>query len=330
MGRARRIAGAGAALVVLGAGVPALASPGDIITIQDATLTASGALATDEDRGLYWTANPQGNGGGSVHALNPDGSLAGEVRYDAAPSQVEGLAYFNGQLYVGDVGDPQLSRGAVTVYRLESLEFGSSAPYSQWTLSYPDGAHDSATMMVSPRGNIWIVTKGDPGGLYYVPAPAESGEYALEYVADAPAWVTDGTFIGPTTVVLRTYTSVLTYDMTLYSVLSQAAAPEQPQGESLTSTLDGAAVLLGSKGTDQWVEVAVPTVMEALPAVPSVPPASLQPASPEPPETPTATVEPAPQSGPFASKTLTALAIAALVSVGAGVLVYWRTRPGVR
>ncbi len=185
-------------------------------------------------------------------------------------------------------------------------------------------------MMVSPRGNIWIVTKGDPGGLYYVPAPAESGEYALEYVADAPAWVTDGTFIGPTTVVLRTYTSVLTYDMTLYSVLSQAAAPEQPQGESLTSTLDGAAVLLGSKGTDQWVEVAVPTVMEALPAVPSVPPASLQPASPEPPETPTATVEPAPQSGPFASKTLTALAIAALVSVGAGVLVYWRTRPGVR
>ncbi len=129
MGRARRIAGAGAALVVLGAGVPALASPGDIITIQDATLTASGALATDEDRGLYWTANPQGNGGGSVHALNPDGSLAGEVRYDAAPSQVEGLAYFNGQLYVGDVGDPQLSRGAVTVYRLESLEFGSSVPY---------------------------------------------------------------------------------------------------------------------------------------------------------------------------------------------------------
>lgn len=333
----RRLACVTAAIAVFVIASPAAAAPGDVITIQDAALTTSGSLAADVDRGVYWTAKPDGDGGGVVHALNPDGSTAGEVRFDAAPSHVEALSFSNGQLYVGDVGDPSRNRDSVTVYRLDSLDYGTTTSFTQWTLHYPDGPHDAATMMVSPRGNIWVVTKDAAAGLYYAQAPTGPGDHTLMREADAPKWVTDGTFTGPTTVVLRTYTGLMTFDMSSYTVTAQESAPDQPQGESVTSALDGQGMLLGSKMDDRLIEAAAPTTMQQLPAAPSLPPGASASAAPEPSETapasPTPTGPPQTPAEPLRavpSKTRTALGIAAVVSVGAGLLVYWRTRPRTR
>lgn len=329
MAKARgRLAGALTTLLLgLGLASPAVAAPGDITTITDIPVSDSGALTTDVSRGLYWIADPSGSPTGVVYAFKPDGSRAGQVRYDATPSQVEALSMFNDQLYIGDMGAG--AQSFITVYRLEQLDFGASAPYSQWTLHYPDGPHEAATMMVSPRGNIWVVTKGDPGGLYYVQAPAASGEYTMMREADAPAWVTDGTFIAPTTAVLRTYNSVISYDMNAYQVTAQAPIPEQAAGESLATKLNSNGLLLGSRGSDELVEVEVPTAMGEVPApLPSAPGSAEPEPVPEPSPTEAPSVpEPTPTGEGPGSKTFAALGIASVVSLGAGGLVFWRTKP---
>ena len=331
MARPRQLlVGALTGAVFLGMASPAIAAPGDTITFSDSRLADSGGLAADPDRSVYWLVNPTDGGTGSVAAIHPDGSPAGTVSFDASPSRVESLSYVNGRLYVGDIGDARGDRSAISVYRLEALGYGTSAPFTQWTLHYPDGPHDALAMMVSPRGNVWIVTKGDPGGFYYAPAPADSGEYELIWESEAPSWVTDGVFIDPTTVVLRTYNSVLRLDMTLYTVTAQQAAPEQPQGESVTTSLDGSGLLLGSRNEPLLIKAELPTTMQPLEPAPSIPPAS---ATPTPSPTPTApTAEPgSPASnGGQPSSAITALGIAALISAAAAALVYWRAQPSSR
>jgi|GEM_PF-377287 len=320
---------------------PAAAAPGDVMVMSDSTLTSTGGLAADPVRGVYWTMNSH-EASGVVHAVASGGQVVGQVTFDAAPTAVEGLAVLDSLIYVGDIGDPDLTRQSITVYRLEGVSLGSDAPYSQWTLHYPDGPHDAETMMVSPRGNIYIVTKGDPGGVYYVIAPdTYEADLTMERLGDAPAWVTDGAFLDSETAVVRTYTSVLVMNMFDFTVSASAATPSQPAGESLSTTLDGSGLLLGSKDDLSLVEAALPTSLASLPAAPSTPPG--QAAEPSSVETTSAPDSPAdtgsaasPSTGTTAAdnpssltrrltstKTLAALASAVVVSIGAGALAYW-------
>lgn len=327
MGRSRGHAVLAIALAFgLGLASPAAAAPGDELTLQDPALAASNALAADFTREYYWTSVPAPEGAAVIQAIDADGAKVGDVWFDAAVTSVDALSVFNDMVYVGDIADPQLSRQSIDVYRIGEPTIGANVLYSHWTLSYPDGPHDAATMMVSSRGNIWIVTKESPGRLYYVPAPDQSGALQLQYVAQAPDWVTDGTFIDGNTAVLRTYTSVIVYDMTLYDELARAAAPEQPQGESISRSLDGDGLVLGSRDDPRLIGVARPEGMADLPPAPSIPPASVQPVEPTPTPTPTPTPEPEP--GPVdVNKTRSALLIAAGVSVLAALIAYIGGRP---
>ena len=325
------LAGIGLALA-LGLAAPAAAAPGDVITITEPLLTDTGALAADFNRGIYWTA-PAHPETGTVYALGADGELAGEVHFDATPATVEGMAVFNGLLYLGDVGDPHASRPAVRVLRREALDLGPHAVYSEWTLHYPDGPQDAKTFMVSPRGNFWIVTYGAPGKLYYAQAPA--GGYVdlyLELVAEVPSYVTDGTFIDGSTAVLRTYNGAYTIDMTTYAVTAAAELPAQPRGESVTQALDGAGLLVGSADDDRLLGVSMPTGWVDLPVVPSAPgPLPTPSAEPSPTEEPTtapppATEAPTPTGGgnPLESrKVWLATGIAALASLIAAGAAYF-------
>lgn len=248
------------------AGLPALAAPGDTITIPT-DLATSSALAADQTRGVYWLAP----GGPKAVAIDQTGKIVGQVGWDAEVTDIEALAVYNGQLYAGDLdsGSPSPS---VTVYRVESSSYGSALPTSKWTFTYPDGPHRAQAMMVSSKGNIWIITNGDPGGLYYAAAPTAPGPQPLAREADAPAWVTDGNFVNANSAVLRTYNSVLSFDMLSYATTGSQAAPQQDRGESATMTLAGDGVLLGSVGDTKLVEAELPTVVEALPPAPSAPP----------------------------------------------------------
>lgn len=305
-------------------------APGDVITVPS-ELAASASLASDPARGVYWLAP----GGARLVAVDPAGTVAGEVTWDAEVSDIEALAIYDDRVYAADLGDGQPT-SQVRVDRLESISYGSVSPFTRWTLSYPDGTHEAEAMMVSPKGNVWIITKGNPGGLYYVEAPATSGNHQLTREADAPAWVTDGVFVDSSTAVLRTYTTVLSVDMFSYQIIGAQAAPAQDRGESVTTVLSGTDVLLGSVGDPKLVAVERPTVVESLPVAPSTAPGGSdltpQPSSAEPSEqtsespsaseTTSATESDRPRLG--RRKTVAAVLISVVVASAAGVLAYRR------
>ena len=134
--------------------------------------------------------------------------------------------------------------------------------YRAYDFSYPDGPHDAEAMLVDGRGRFYFVTKEVRGGIYRAPVnPSRTGVNELRRVGNAPAFVTDGTFLPDgEQIALRTYVSVEMLDADSYEVVAQAPLPLQPQGESITMDLDGDHLLVGSEGIRSKVyRIPVPT-----------------------------------------------------------------------
>jgi hypothetical protein len=106
-------------------------------------------------------------------------------------------------------------------------------------------------------------------------------------VGDAPAFVTDGTVLADGRIVLRTYVSVEVLDPRSYEVTARAATPAQKQGESITTTIDGKSLLIGSEGKRSKVlRIDIPSSLDQAP----------KPSS-DPPERPSASPTGAPKAG---------------------------------
>ena len=149
--------------------------------------------------------------------------------------------------------------------------------------------HDAETLLVDGDGRLFIVTKGAKGGIYAAPSsPSRQGVNELERVGDAPAFVTDGTVLPDGRFALRTYVSVEIVDPDSYEVVARAATPAQKQGESITTTFDGKALLIGSEGKRSKVlRIDIPTGLGAAPTSSASAPATAPPS-------PTATASPSP------------------------------------
>ena len=306
-----------AALVVGGFGVTASAAPAGF-TVKVSAVSAPRGMASDPTSDHYWIA---GAGSQEIYAMTPQGAAAGSVPLGFSATDIESLQFANGHLYIGDVGDPKGDRDYVTVYRLNALNFGHTGGYHAWDFAYPDGKHDAAAMMVSPRGNIYIVTRGTSAGVYRAPAnPSTSGVNTLTRVADAPDWVTDGVFIGPDKLALRTFTSLYIVDPYTWKTTATAELPGQPDGQALTTALGSTGKLVALGGT-QADDVVVPTTLASVSPAPSVAPqaggSAGKPAS--------ASASTAAQNGGSSASsrtgTLMALLAAAAVALAAGAFV---------
>ena len=116
------------------------------------------------------------------------------------------------------------------------------------------------------------MTKSQDAGIYAAPLkPHRQGINTLKKRGPAPAGVTDGTFLpGGTKIALLTHSTLEVLDANTYHVLASATIPHQPQAESLTLSLDGQSLLVGSKGKKSKVyAVAVPNEASPTPT-PSV------------------------------------------------------------
>ena len=256
-----------AAMVVSG-GAPASAAPAGF-TIHTSALTAPRGMAADSTDNVYWVADSDSQ---EIYAVTASGSAAGSVPLAFTPTDIEALQFHAGQLYIGDIGDPKGSRPYITVYRLNALNFGHTGGYHAWDFAYPDGKHDAAAMMVSPRGNIYIVTRGASAGIYRAPAtPSTSGVNTLIRVGNAPAWVTDGTFVGSDKVALRTFTSLYVVNAFTWATTAAAELPRQSDGQALTTALGSSGKLVAVGGTTAD-DVAVPTTLASVAPAPSVAP----------------------------------------------------------
>jgi hypothetical protein len=187
---------------------------------------ASGLAVSRRVPGRLWSHDDSGQP--VVVALDARGAVAGEVRVTGATVEdweaiAAGPCGTGSCLYIGDIGDNNASRDRITLYRVPEPEAAiGSAVAETFHATYPDGAHDAETLLVSGDGRLHIVTKGETGpiALYRFPARLQSGSaMKLERVgavasgkANADARITDGA-VSPDGqhVVLRTNSALTFY-----------------------------------------------------------------------------------------------------------------------
>ncbi|MET9427329.1 WD40 repeat domain-containing protein [Streptomyces sp. NPDC003036] len=238
---------------------PAVADDGGF-TLEDPRITESSGLAASRAHpGVYWTHNDQD--GPRVFAV--DGRTGRTVatvtlRGIGTPRDMEAVSVGpDGAVYVGDIGDNLNGTwDHVWIYRFpEPKELGDrTVDATQYTVRYADGPRDAEALMVHPKtGRVYIASKNeDGGGLYEGPARLSAdGANVFRRVGEVP-WVTDGAFSPDgTELVLRSYFSARAYAWEGGGRLGEerrVSAPLQRQSESVTYTLDGTALMIGSEG----------------------------------------------------------------------------------
>lgn len=198
----------------------------------------------------------------------------------------EDLAVADGYLWLADIGDNRATRAGVVLYRvgLPSPPGGAPGAVTTYRLRYTDGPHDAEALLVLP-GRVAVVTK-----VYAGPARVYEADLAgglLSPVAElslprtggrgGPAGsLTAGAVTGGAVspdgrlVALRTYASVYVWRWggalaaTFAGEPAAAALPDEPQGEAVSFTADGQALLVASEGVGEPVlRVPVPTATVA-------------------------------------------------------------------
>jgi len=232
----------------------------------------SGVAASRLSPGRLWAHNDSGEP--VLFALDSDGAVIGRVRVTGATvDDWEALAVgpcpAGSCILIADIGDNDAERRHVTVYRVPepSILSGSVAVTDVFHLSYPDGAHDAETFLVTPNGDIVIVTKGDTGPVARYRASLAAprgGRVALQRIGEprqpgkalADGRITDGA-VSPSGawLALRTNTSVHFYRTHEFMAGDWREAGRvslkdlgEPQGEGLAFGDDATMYLVGEGG----------------------------------------------------------------------------------
>jgi hypothetical protein len=231
---------------------------------------ASGLAVSRAHPGLLWTHNDSGNDA-VLYAIEQTGTVRGKVRVparirdwedvSAAPCNKGGTC-----LYIGDIGDNEMSRRTIQVYRIaepnpDDRQTGRPDVIS---LTYPDGPHNAEAMFVADE-RIFIVTK-DRYGLLYRSAAAigdvlsafnrVSTNIKLQRIAQLDlVGVTDAEMSPDgATIAVRTADEVVMYaaaDLMRGNVAARARIPvdrlREPQGEGVALGENGM-LYLASEG----------------------------------------------------------------------------------
>lgn len=233
---------------------------------------ASGLTASVLHPGVVWVVEDSGDP--VVLAFDTTGTQVGSVLFEASDvfagdnRDTESIAMGPGPtLWSGDIGDNNAARETVLVHTTpEPAALGdhSVTPLS-YRFRYPDGPRDAEALLVDPLGGrAYIASKGVfGGGLYAAPEQLVPGAtHDLRLVQEVPALVTGGEFSPDGSLVaLRTWDPTGAGTAHLYDVVRSAPGepvalehraeltlPRQQQGESLTISQDGSALLVGSEG----------------------------------------------------------------------------------
>ena len=239
--------------------------PRVVFSFDDAVTESSGLV--DLGRRVL-TINDSGDDA-VVYVVDPrTGRTVGRTTYAEEVLDVEAITTGpDGDVWVGDIGDNGRSRAGITVHRIPRPRDGDRrVAATTYDLAYRDGANDAETLLVSPRGRLYVVSKGLFGGrVWQAPATlSEDGVNVLEPVGDAGGLVTDGAwFPDGRHVVLRDYDAAHVYDARPipWRYLGRVRLPDQKQGEGI-AVRPGGDLLISSEGSRQQVyEVALPAAM---------------------------------------------------------------------
>jgi hypothetical protein len=232
---------------------------------------ASGVAASRTTPGRFWTHNDSSEP--VLFALDTRGSITGQLRLLGATVEdweavAVGPCESGSCIYVADIGDNNGGRDRITVYRVaEPRDLTGPVQVDAFHATYPDGARDAESLLVTTDGRLYIVSKGNkaPVSLYRFPNALRAGTTVrLERVGEprdpqAPAAndrITDGA-VSPDNrwVVLRgarTLTFYRTADLLAGHWREAGRIPlaslKEPQGEGVTFGADGSVYLVGEGG----------------------------------------------------------------------------------
>ncbi|MDO8732428.1 MAG: hypothetical protein Q7L55_07650 [Actinomycetota bacterium] len=195
----------------------------------------------------------------TLATLKIQGSRARDYEAIASGRDARGRAV----IWLADIGDNLDSWPYVEILRIREPGVLKSQTVHSRTVrvSYPDRPHNAETVLANPTDSqLWIVTKQlAHGSLYKLPKPLRKANTAVLMQAE-DGFITDGA-VSPQgdRYVLRTY-----FDATVYAGLPPGREqvtfdlPGQFQGEAITWTADGKALLIAGERDDRLLRVEIP------------------------------------------------------------------------
>ena len=234
---------------------------------------SSGLVASRNHPGWFWTHNDSGDDA-AIYCITEVGDSCGRWSVTGASAlDWEAVAAGPGpggdgnHLYIGDIGDNDVERELITVYRVPEPEpgrSGATSPATAIKLRFPRAPHDAEALIVHPvSGTIYVFTKDLSGTTAVFEGLPGAGETTfLRKVAtlrlDALGGVTAADITAAADrVILATYASG-------YEFLLPAAAVDfneiwsvtprrvrlgtRLQGEAIAYSLDGTSIFTTSEG----------------------------------------------------------------------------------
>ncbi len=167
-------------------------------------------------------------------------------------------------LWIADIGDNLDSWTDVSIHRVREPEQLTDQVVTPQTfkVTYRDRPHNAEALLADPDSSqLWIVTKQlAHGRLYKLPKHLSPDEVNIaKPVQTEGGLVTDGA-VSPdgSRYVLRDYINALIFVGLPPGVLDQTISlPIQPQGEAITWTSDGSALLIASERDSRLLRVGV-------------------------------------------------------------------------
>ncbi|WP_433291063.1 hypothetical protein ACQP2F_24525 [Actinoplanes sp. CA-030573] len=265
------LAGAAAPVALTSPAAASAKDPATVCTITDKRMTELSGLAATGDGYVVVNDGSDIAADRKIFFLDRRCAVTRAVSYPSRPRDTEDLGLGrDGTVWVGDIGDNERDRETIGLWRLAP---GGGKPVL-YRLAYPDGAHDAEALLITAAGTPVIVTKGVAEGNVYVPGAAlEAGRTTPLRRAGAvtlPITSTPNPFsiaghllitggaVSPDgrRAVLRTYADAFEFDVTDDDIVGAITRgrpraiplPDEPQGESVSYTADGTALLTVSDG----------------------------------------------------------------------------------
>ncbi len=163
-------------------------------------------------------------------------------------------------LWVADTGDNQSSWPSVRLHRVREPKVlrDRTVRARTYAFTYPDRPHDAEAILTDPKSSrVWVVTKQSAAGSIYRVDPRPGRTVVATPVRKVGAFVTDGS-VSPdgTRFVLRDYVDALVYPgLPPGGSPSRVYLPLQLQGEAITWTPDGKALLVASERDSRLLRV---------------------------------------------------------------------------
>jgi hypothetical protein len=211
---------------------------------------------------VLWAHNDSGDAA-RLFAMDRTGAPRATVALDGVDaSDWEDLAIAGSDIYAGDIGDNQRARPSILVHRVTEPDLSATRVDAEtFELRYPDGAHDSETLMVDPVADeLVLVTKVADGNsaVYTTPRSAPATPQMVATVGLGVGQLVTGGDISAEgdTIALRTYTSVFVWTRAPGESLAtallrppcSAPAPLEAQGEAIALVPAGDGYVTASEG----------------------------------------------------------------------------------